>query len=59
MPAALLTSEVVAMSQSTKIGKTTERGLSPQIMVGVMLVIFVTDKITIETSFCDVFIVDA
>ena len=33
---------MVVTSHSKKIGKTTERGLSPRIMVGVMLVTLVT-----------------
>ncbi len=43
MPEALLTSVVVVTSQLRNIGKTTESGLSPRIMVGEMLVNFVTN----------------
>lgn len=44
MPVAVLTSEVVVMSQSMKIGRTAERGRSLRIMVGVMFVTFITNK---------------
>lgn len=44
MPVILLISEVVVIIHSRKIGNTTERGLSPLIMAGVILVILVTNK---------------
>ena len=49
-PMATLTFNVVVISQSRNSGKTTERGLSPRIIVGVMFVTLMTDKVNLANN---------